>query len=60
MKNKKILNLKKRLSSDKKEVISEFVMKDFSSFIECVTSYSKQISPFSDPVDHKITSINLV
>ena len=57
IKNKKILNLKRRLSPNKKEVFSEFIMKDFSSFIECMNSYSKKISPPSDPIDHRIINI---
>lgn len=57
IKNKKILSLKRRLSSNKKEVISEFIMKDFSSFTECMNSYSKKISPLFDPVDHRIINI---
>ena len=60
MQNKKILSLQERLSSSRKEVISEFIMKDFSSFIECMNSYSKKNSPAFDPVAHRIIGISIV
>ena len=60
IKEKKILNLRSRLSFNKKEVHSDFIIKDSVTFIKCIKEYVRITPDSIDPVKHKVISINIV